>query len=458
MDTEQTDRREMPAIEWSSTIRNWWRYEPADQAMIHRSSGETVTFRGPISVEAAAELKPNSKQTSSARTSHPPAQWFRFDYEFGSEIYPMLVEQRRVRYANAWPERYARAPYNSVVEPESDLSVWRLDHIRSAQLWEQLRGSAGNSPLEPDVPYTLWRRADRAMVDAALLWPREFSVLPPADELAVNGGWLNGLWTPDFFRRLYPRDPELFKRLVSGTRAHCKILLPLEEYTTELPFSSSPVWENVADRSVGFYGERIEGTSPMLRNKIDGTLIARAADVPDYRSQEKTGAFVTVRDNLFVTLLMTSSEEVNLLEGWPGRNSGSVNASWNLMVFGRCAMGLVDPTRPSPAFISKRVRARDSITGRESFWFYYSDVHVDHPLLSFQLWQWLNDCFVNALPFSRGFESAQTPPAVTQGEIGRIYLDGGFIGGIHLLATEVRRKLRLPDGQGEGSSWSAFFE
>lgn len=420
---------------WTSTVRHWWRYEPAERAMIHRASGEKVIFRGQTSVENGA--------------GPPVADWARFDYEYERESYPLLIEVRRVRYPNTMPDRYVRAPYNGVSEPYSNLLVWRLDHIRSGALWARESTS--------QVPYALWRRADRAMIDAALLWPREYGVLPPPDEVAVNGGWLNGSWTPDFYRRLYPRDPELYRDLSYGRPMDCRIMLPLQDYTTKLALSASPVWESSIERSIGMHGERLEEPTCLIRNTLDGTTISKAGDIPMlYAPDRRNSCIVARRDNLYVGLLMTSSNELNLLEGWPGDSSSGVCASWNISVYGSCAMGLVDAGDGFPSFLGKMPVSRDSITDPRQRKFHYSESTVDHPLLSYDLWQWVYEVFTSSLLFSKGF--GRTPGSATQGEVGRLYFDGGFIGGLHLLATEVRRFRELPGDKGQGTSWSAFFD
>jgi hypothetical protein len=61
------------------------------------------------------------------------------------------------------------------------------------------------------------------------------------------------------------------------------------------------------------------------------------------------------------------------------------------------------------------------------------------------------------LPFCHGFRDSGIA-TVTQGDIGRVYLLGGFVGGIQILATEVRLKLELPSDIARKTSWAPFFE
>jgi hypothetical protein len=296
------------------------------------------------------------------------------------------------------------------------------------------------------------------MVDAALLWP-SFDGMPKADEIAINGGWLNGMWTSAFYRRCGPENPEWFRGLpaslhMPGIR---KPALPLSEYTATIPFAESPRWERVMGEAIGLHGERLGHPAALLCNTSDGTLIGEAAGKHSYRLHEQVGAIVVLRDPLYVASLMTSSPEPNKLEGWPGTSVLAPDASWNLMLDGRCALGLTGSGRKPPSFIGKPVIARDSISNEHESSLQYSADSVVHPLLSYDLWQWLYDCYLTALPFSCGFRDSGITP-VTQGDIGRVYLLGGFVGGIQMLATEIRLKLELPRDIAKKTSWAPFFE
>lgn len=450
----QSQEAPLPQIEWDETTRHWWRFDPRARSMTHRTSGEKVVYRGRVS--ATGNLLENDRR--GVPGGSPSQTWARFDYVFGDRTYPMLIEHRRVRYPNPWPERYTRPPYNAGPAEILDLSVWHLDHIRSAQLWRQENPRLAPTSYPEGAPYTLWRLADRAMVDAALLWP-SFDGMPKADEIAINGGWLNGAWASSFYRRCGPDDPDWFRKLpasleLPGVR---KPALALSEYTTAIPFAESPRWERVRGEAIGLHGERFDYPAALLRNASDGTLIGEAAGKHSYRFHERAGAIVVLRDPLYVTSLMTSSSEPNKLEGWPGTGVLAPDASWNLMLDGRCALGLTGSVRKPPSFVGKSVIVRDSISNDHETPSRYSADSVAHPLLSYDLWQWLYDCYLTALPFSSGFRGSGIA-SVTQGDIGRVYISGGFVGGIQILTTEVRLKLDVPSDTKHSSSWAPFFE
>ena len=452
-----TKRTPLTAPEWHDSryddFRRCWEEAGDEPAISHRASGEKIAFRGAVSPEIIAALSRRSRSQAAARL--PTNPWARFDYVFGSETYPLLIEIRQVRYPNPWPDRYVRAPYNGDREPTFNLTVWRLDHILSAALWKSERGNDGDSleQLNEPPPYMLWRLAERAMIDAALLWPANLAVLPAADEVAVNGGWINGTWTHEVYRRHRPEDLVAFR---SRTATRGVASLPLSEYTTVLPFRSSPKWESIVDASIGFHGERHEQMAPVLRNREDGTVIGSVGVNASHHWSGRVAGICTCRDDMYITLGMTSSEDVNRLEGWPGTSSAAVNASWNLMLHGYCAMGLRSENASQPSFIAKAVRSLDSIALRRMS-LHYDGATVSHPLMSFDLYQWLYDCFLNALPFSRGFEPDTPRDSPRQGDVGRVYINAGYLGDMQILTTEIRLKLRLPSDDDE-TSWSVFFD
>jgi hypothetical protein len=434
---------------WYGSFRHWWEDAGDEPAMFHRASGEKIVFREEVSPEVIAGLCKHSDvvPVKSATAN----RWARFDYVFAGQSYPFLIEIRRVRYPNPYPDRYAQPPYNGIREPVLDLTVWRLDHILSAMVWQSEQHPNDTSDAPP--PYTLWRLAERAMVDAALLWPAKRAVLPRADELAINGGWINGNWSREIYRRHRPKDVIAFRSMPApSTRT-----LPLSEYTTVLPFQTSPKWKEVVDASIGFSGERREDRAPLLRKRDDGTVIGKVRGEIPYRFNEYVGAIGACRDDLYVILQMISSNKINHLEGWPpGINSGALSPSWNVWLDGYCSMGLKGKRAGQPSFIAKAVRNLDSISlGRIAI--DYSADAVSHPLMSFDLYQWLYDCLLNALPFSHGFETETPQASERQGDVGRILIQGGYIGGMELLATEVRLKLRIP-GDDDTTSWAGFFE
>jgi hypothetical protein len=142
----------------------WWTYDAAASTLV-RDDGVRLRYVGPAADDPALALR---------RTGN--RRWLRFDLQLGALTYPLLVERR------------------DVYDPPRDGAgfrrlVWRLDHVRSAQL-------RGAEPPEP----ALWREVDRVAIDALCCWPQESAAGVCPEDVAVSGGWRNGEWTPAFYR------------------------------------------------------------------------------------------------------------------------------------------------------------------------------------------------------------------------------------------------------------------
>jgi hypothetical protein len=168
----------------------WWTFDAATKIFRHRVFGEEIRFVGPAVVADASSIWP----------------WFRFDYVSEAEgaWYPLLVQ-----FKTGQPEPYKgisqwidweRAGLVEYEErhafPKSTFRFWRVDHDRSLSLWRELSGFADELP-----PYGLWRRADLAILSAALCLPQANLMGSAPEMVALNGGWLNGEWQSSLYRR-----------------------------------------------------------------------------------------------------------------------------------------------------------------------------------------------------------------------------------------------------------------
>ena len=168
----------------------WWTFDAATKVFRHRIFGEEIRYIGPVTVDGASGVWP----------------WFRFDYVSEAEgaWYPLLVQVKTAQpepYGgiNQWID-WERAGLVEYEErhafPKSSFRFWRVDHDRSLTLWQEDCGFADELP-----PYGLWRRADLAIISAALCLPPVALIGSAPEMVALNGGWLNGEWRSGFYRR-----------------------------------------------------------------------------------------------------------------------------------------------------------------------------------------------------------------------------------------------------------------
>jgi hypothetical protein len=170
-------------------------FDPEPPVITHATTRQTLRFRGAVANKEQLGLTDSGNR-----------RWIRFDYEDEETRYPVLVEWRNV-------------PIPASGRP----LVWRVDHIRSAALWCIETGSSSAIPS-----YGLWRRVDDCLTDALRYLPSNRLMGRKPAVIALNGGWLNGEWTPEFYRRVWGS-----MRLVSSTEAF-ETLVP-RALNTEAP-------------------------------------------------------------------------------------------------------------------------------------------------------------------------------------------------------------------------------
>lgn len=178
----------------------WWKFDAADSSMTHSETGERVVFRGEIDIR----YKLIADKDGLGRENFSEPGWYRFDYQFDREVYPLLVGMGSFSYPNPDPYNFGGPLSDTEARIGPFLSGWSwiIDHHHSSRLW---RLEYGMRMLEPS--YSLWKRADLAIMDVAFLWGGRDSESwtrgqRPARELALRGGWLNNAWRTDLQRRV----------------------------------------------------------------------------------------------------------------------------------------------------------------------------------------------------------------------------------------------------------------
>src|SRR5262245_32584686 len=94
-----------------------WRYNGEHAAMLLTTTGQRVRY-----------IVRADRDDTLGLTESRNRYWMRFEYEDRDVRYPLLVEWRSV------PSKDAKRPL-----------VWRVDHVRSAELWQR-EASLTSSP------------------------------------------------------------------------------------------------------------------------------------------------------------------------------------------------------------------------------------------------------------------------------------------------------------------------
>ena len=433
-------------VEWSGEgegwLRHWWRLDPKDPILIHRASGERI-----IHIE---EMRDGS--------------WHRFEFHHEDITYPLAVEVKRVWWPNPRAGRREGPRLDERAPGELCLLVWHVDHVRSLDLWRRREGTRAKAVQIP--PYWLWRRVDHAIVDAALLWPRKpGSELVAARVVAVNGGWLNGAWREDFYRRIRRREDfgdsweDIFRlRRRSHVRPFSirELALPLSDHRLDEAGVPAPQWQRAIESGVDLCGLKTFSQTAM-RNRLDGTVIVAASGSLTQAEQSPHPALVVLRDRTVWALPIRNNRPWGA-SGLPGELHPVFGVSSDLSVALDRPCSVLATSGNSKcldvAWLPKPVAPFDGI-GKAELPTYQTTV-VNHPLSSYSSWRFLYDCLLNALPFSPGFDAEDLGSDVEQGENGQVTITGGFIGGIQGLVTEVRLKLELPS-DATNAAWTKFF-
>lgn len=431
-DLEASGPRWNGGVEWGRSVRHWWRIHPDQPIFTHRASGEQIAYLGSLGTP----------------------DWHRFDYRHEGATYPLAVQMKRVWWPN--PDAGQRLPprYDERSPAELALHVWRVDHCRSANLWRN--EVKQNVELGSEPPYWLWRRADQAIIDAALLWPRGHpSGLRAASDVAVNGGWLNGSWSDRFFRLLrrcrerYLCSHIAIPRMKPATSIRQQGL-PLPDYRIPGGEIAPPRWVCTLESAFDLHGHRPYRRA-LMTNPVDDAAVVVSSGSIQQVERLPWPVLVVLRDKIaWATRVQAhgrgSDPEILLPRA----------AEWTVLIDHYCSI-THDATDSKPtitAWLGKPVAAFDGI-GRATLPSYDPTV-IRHPLSSYQSWRFLYDCFLNALPFCPGFEEEDFGSDMIHGDVGQLTVVGGFVGGIQGLTTELRLNVELPSDT-ENTAWTKFF-
>jgi hypothetical protein len=345
-------------LEWDDVTRHWWRYDKERIAMVHRASGEVIVYRGSL----------------------PDDGWHRFDYEHDDDAYPLAVQPKRVAYPNPSPNRWNMPPWNDGGTPILRPWIWRVDHERSASLW---RTEAGAPETHP--PYWLWCRADIAMMEVALVWPRKTPVGDPAEEVAINAGWLNGAWTTGLYRRFYWSEPLRMTGYRPWNSAHA---LPLSEHylTPRAVFPSQ--WSYADSPAIDGFGKELPASGMAMIDAVNGIRIAKHAGPERYHgaSYSNAGALVTTWRGLYLTTAISAGAGL----AWASANSDQIvpAVKWESSLTVPGVIGWTQGT-PNPdveRWLGKTIVTNDSFFQQPRGWQYNSAV-VDRVASSYRLWR-----------------------------------------------------------------------
>jgi len=116
----------------------------------------------------------------------PNCRWLQFEYEDRQFQCPLFVQQR---LRNSQGNNSGRRSL-----------VWRIDYGRSARIWFRRTGAE-----QRHLTYGQWRRVDDFAQIAFGYWPETRETGQVASLIGLQGGWLNGRWTDDFYRMFAPR-------------------------------------------------------------------------------------------------------------------------------------------------------------------------------------------------------------------------------------------------------------
>lgn len=415
--------------------RHWWRIDVSENRAVHRSSGESVSYLG--------KLDGNN--------------WHRFEYRDGQATYSIAVQFKQVAHPNPDPDRYAGPPYNAGSQPELGLRIWCVDYLRSAELQRHNDTTLTGTAVQP--PFELWKRVDNAITEAGLLWPKLRSgSVAGCDEVVIRGGWLNGRWRNDYYRRL--RQDEDWKLATGARRSKSatsilRIGLPLTDYSHHANQATSSKWRCEFGPGLDRFGRLQTRRTATMREVETDTLIAVAAD-QNLPHTGVTPLLVIKRDEIsFAVLVKPNTRDLPIESGQIG---GDLRAcySWEVVLSGWCTTASGRPQTEVVPWLGKPVASLDSIGPADLQVVRYSSREINHVLSSYQSWRWAYDSFLGALPCSPGFFETACKSEVEQGAIGQVVIRGGFVGGIQSLVTEIRFNLELPSDR-PNAGWSKFF-
>lgn len=410
-------------FEWNEVTRHWWRYDNAQTAMVHRASGEVITYRGPISETG----------------------WHRFDYEHRDGRYPLIVELKSVSYPNPSTDSFNVPPWNAGSTPILTRRLWHVDHLKSVKTWKDETATS-----EPP-PYWLWHRADIAICEAGLLWPDK-CVVSSAEEISVSAGWANGQWREHYYRRIgwiLPLHALLpHYRMPQGAI----FALPISDHVLTPRDATCSSWRTCASHFIDGAGKDIGGRSIWMESS-DGVVLAKPSDATIHFDSPRVQPLTSLWEGLYLTTPIACIDQ-----NGRARREIRPTARWYISLSSYSAIGRIESRGEGQnvALDGRRlVTRRDIFSSRKSEWKYDGAI-IDRAVSSLRLWRKQFDIRMNALPYSQGLEPDSLEEPLVQGEVGTVELAGGFIGGLMGSFAQVRLSL-VAKTDSTSFDWRRFF-
>lgn len=289
------------------------------------------------------------------------------------------------------------------------------------------------------------------MVDCALVWPRGTPVGEPAQEASVNGGWMNGRWTNDVYRRFYWYEPLEMTQYRPWKNIHC---LPLSDYALTPVDARSLEWETVEGPAFDGYGSVVPQQARIMRDTTGEFRIGKHAGAQTYFDPKSPAraALTALWKGLYVTSGISVSDGLTIHSKYDNQLTPNVMWHSGLSIFG--TFGWVDGQRNPELerWLGKPVVPSDFFFQRPTSW-QYNEAVIDKIVASYRLWRTFFDAYASALPNCSGFEGSTS---AIQGDVGTVLLRSGFVAGTMGMISEIRLRLRVETDPPD-FDWRRFF-
>jgi hypothetical protein len=388
--------------------------------------------------------------------------WIRYDYLHDGVLYPLLAEQRQVKYA-------LNLPYGEV-EPVRQRRVLHIDHIASASLWRTELGQAAKMPA-----WGLWRRIDDAVIDALCCWPETETFGPSPDEVCLSGGWINGEWRSALYRRHLNalRLHALRKRWQSEVVDDANYWLPPLD-------ASPPAWNFAKSEIPNMYFEKQTGlqkshVAAAMRSE-DGHRTIHSQHLEDIPSSHIGERLIYIEPGLRLSFEFQPPDNFHLgsvkalLSQVSQRPDAAANRNFIRRIISPDSYGVLlhnqGPWLYYPDDAAKQVRAcfpgvSSPIEHLASSKYDIGDWETNS---NYRMWKHLDDCFLHALPFMPGLDEAadeRRSPFGEQFTCCIVDVQGGIVGGaitkLSYPTRQIRLKLNVRNAR-EEIDWTLLFK
>lgn len=414
----------------------WWRYDSGRACYVQRFSGEELRLVGKLNDVGTGE----------------DGDWYLFEYVGEDCVYPLMIEAKR-RYG------FAMAQYRESFAGigGQEWQIWRVDHNRSSERWRE-----GN-PEQEHPPYWLWRRADEAIIGAALSLPLVDVLGPPVEMIVSDGGWLNGQWRSSMFRQMtmpfaWPGLDLTSKFATFGQDGQPR---PDDQACFYTPWTPSlqvrrdeqpHIWvQDEIEREVftpsGRWGDRTISHLRLncMREVSTGAIMRRASMSYSYERGIDAYDGLSIEHGEYIVIASMNRSNWGLFgpdyyATMPGE----------ILSIGKCRF--VEP-------VSLPQLERTFLIGEE---YPHFKAPSEPTVTPYVVWEFpilhkrLMRAYEDGIPFSRGFDIASKPSLCPFGDYSDVQTYYS-INGYELMRATVRLRMRLP-GQPEELSWEPYFK